>query len=341
MVVVPESLRLVSDLSHHLRRLFRMPPVPAVLGIDGFVLHPSSRIEDVLRDDDVVEVFRADLLPESPASSPRTRPSAKRRCLGTREPLALDAGGGQSAKELQPRRLFDAAGDASAPGALAAAAPAAVAAPAASPLLALPAPAEVAAVASAPPRRRQVSRSPSSSSSSSAAATAPQKTDTARSGRCQPSSTSSSAAPATPAAAASAAGRQGSLVNRPPTRADINAAATVASEEDLLRWQVQACAGDMAQAFQQVVHLRRLVREQMEHYLGDGSYPSDRWLQRQADEDGFLPMSLLAGFNRMMELVGALVPAFRVAFVASCLEGSEVIETSPCGEWLRRRHALP
>lgn len=61
VIAMPSDLRSVADLQHHCKRLlcrfvcFRH--TEPLLAIGGFVLHPSSSLRQVLRDDDVLDVL--------------------------------------------------------------------------------------------------------------------------------------------------------------------------------------------------------------------------------------------------------------------------------------------
>eukprot|EP00930_Biecheleria_cincta_P033095 TRINITY_DN22924_c0_g1_i1.p1 TRINITY_DN22924_c0_g1~~TRINITY_DN22924_c0_g1_i1.p1 ORF type:complete len:422 (+),score=96.73 TRINITY_DN22924_c0_g1_i1:63-1328(+) len=62
MLAVPQGLSLVADLQHHIHRSLRcsMPLQPLTLSVEGFTLLPAQRLEDVLRDSDLLVVRPAE-----------------------------------------------------------------------------------------------------------------------------------------------------------------------------------------------------------------------------------------------------------------------------------------
>eukprot|EP00927_Polykrikos_kofoidii_P039144 TRINITY_DN33578_c0_g2_i1.p1 TRINITY_DN33578_c0_g2~~TRINITY_DN33578_c0_g2_i1.p1 ORF type:complete len:589 (-),score=80.45 TRINITY_DN33578_c0_g2_i1:456-2222(-) len=74
------------------------------------------------------------------------------------------------------------------------------------------------------------------------------------------------------------------------------------------------------------------VRSQLEFYFGDNSYPKDRWLQAQADFEGWTSLRLVSKFNRMRELTRDH------DFVVRCAQDSPIVEVSDCRQLIRRRN---
>lgn len=81
MLVVPPTLCLVGDLSHHLHRRFALPKQPLTLAVDGFTLLPSQRLTDILRDEDIVMVRIAGAVHtvDSPCAAKRRRVVRRQR----------------------------------------------------------------------------------------------------------------------------------------------------------------------------------------------------------------------------------------------------------------------
>lgn len=179
--------------------------------------------------------------------------------------------------------------------------------------------------AAAPPLRNAVLKAVPESSSDSEEVAPPR----ARADRKQ---TAAAAGPDRWATAARSA--------RPPSRAELDAVASVSSYEELMQAQLQKVGEDGQLAWQKMVELRGSVKQQVQHYFADRTYSKDRWLLSQVDPEGWLSLPLVAGFNRIRDLVGDLTLDFRLEFVRSCLESSELVEVSPCGWWLRKSQQL-
>ncbi|CAL1173017.1 unnamed protein product [Cladocopium goreaui] len=57
ILAVPAGLSLVSDLMHYIYRYFKLEPIkPLAISVEGFGLLPAQRLEDVLRDGDMLWV---------------------------------------------------------------------------------------------------------------------------------------------------------------------------------------------------------------------------------------------------------------------------------------------
>ena len=76
---------------------------------------------------------------------------------------------------------------------------------------------------------------------------------------------------------------------------------------------------------------------QVEFYFGDANYPKDKFLLKEAkkDADGFIAIRTVASFARMKKLT----KSWRA--VAETVRDSDVVELSPDGRKMRRRHPLP
>lgn len=121
---------------------------------------------------------------------------------------------------------------------------------------------------------------------------------------------------ATAPAAAAAQGRsRGAAAARPAAAASAPALEDAAAEQ------------------RRMEKLQYALRRQVEHYFGEANYAKDSFLQAQADAYGWTSLNLVSRFNRMKELTEDL------DFVRACLATSEVVEVSPCGDWVRRRAA--
>ena len=78
----------------------------------------------------------------------------------------------------------------------------------------------------------------------------------------------------------------------------------------------------------------RQVLRQIEYYFSDANYPKDKFLQAEVakSEDGWVDISVLAGFNR----IKTLVPSQEVSAVADILKLSNHLELSEDGARVRR-----
>jgi len=76
--------------------------------------------------------------------------------------------------------------------------------------------------------------------------------------------------------------------------------------------------------------LRKAVRRQIEWYFGDRNWAKDEHLRKQADENGFIPFSYLADFERLQQLTTD------VRCMRESVQGSELLLVSECGTKLKR-----
>lgn len=83
--------------------------------------------------------------------------------------------------------------------------------------------------------------------------------------------------------------------------------------------------------------VRREIVAQVEFYFGDANYPKDKFLLKEAKKgkDGFIALKTVTGFARMKKLTRSW------RSVAHAVRDSDVVELSPDGRKLRRRHPLP
>jgi len=76
--------------------------------------------------------------------------------------------------------------------------------------------------------------------------------------------------------------------------------------------------------------LQKAVRRQVEYYFSDANWAKDEHLQSQADGDGHVSFDAIMDFERLRTLTS------NSSFARECMEGSKVVEISPCGTKLRR-----
>lgn len=82
--------------------------------------------------------------------------------------------------------------------------------------------------------------------------------------------------------------------------------------------------------------LHAAILRQVEFYFSDGNLVTDKFLIRQinASEDGFVPLSIIASFNKIKKLSEDL------AVIATALRMSSVLEVAPDGSSVRRVASL-
>ncbi|CAK9047718.1 unnamed protein product [Durusdinium trenchii] len=74
VLAVPAGLSFVSDLMHYIYRYFQLPLKPLAISVQGFGLLPAQRLEDVLRDGDLIWVRPAQRRPSKQKALPQDHP---------------------------------------------------------------------------------------------------------------------------------------------------------------------------------------------------------------------------------------------------------------------------
>ncbi|KAG6509143.1 la-related protein 1B-like [Zingiber officinale] len=79
-----------------------------------------------------------------------------------------------------------------------------------------------------------------------------------------------------------------------------------------------------------VEHFRSMILQQIEYYFSFDNLLKDTYLRQKMDDQGWVPISLIAGFNRVKQLTND------IPFILESLRGSTVVEIQ--GEKIRRRN---
>lgn len=88
---------------------------------------------------------------------------------------------------------------------------------------------------------------------------------------------------------------------------------------------------------------RETIIKQMEFYFGDSNFPKDKYLQKEGKkrDDGFIPIKVVTGFNKIKKLMTAWQITTPWRLVAKAIECSAVVELNAAKNSVRRRHPLP
>lgn len=78
---------------------------------------------------------------------------------------------------------------------------------------------------------------------------------------------------------------------------------------------------------------RNLVLKQIEYYFSNGNLCKDMYLRRHMDEQGWVPVALIAGFNRVRQLTNNIPN--NINYILDLVRSSELVEVQ--GENIRRR----
>jgi hypothetical protein len=82
----------------------------------------------------------------------------------------------------------------------------------------------------------------------------------------------------------------------------------------------------------QEVYLRQAIQFQVEYYFGTENLCKDIYLRRHMDQNGYIPLTFIGGFNRVQSLCKDL------EFIKSSLDHSNLLEVSADGNFIRRRN---
>ena len=77
------------------------------------------------------------------------------------------------------------------------------------------------------------------------------------------------------------------------------------------------------------------VLRQVEYYFSDESFPFDAYLKGKCDADGFVDLSTVCAFKKMLSFTTD------AAVVAAALADSDVVEMNEAKTKLKRKHPLP
>jgi len=77
--------------------------------------------------------------------------------------------------------------------------------------------------------------------------------------------------------------------------------------------------------------LRKAVRRQVEYYFGEKNWQTDEHMRENANASGFVHLDVIMKFDRLRALTE------EASFVRGCLEGSDIVELSKSGSLVRPR----
>ena len=94
-----------------------------------------------------------------------------------------------------------------------------------------------------------------------------------------------------------------------------------------------ACCASAAIVVADAAARRSALRQQVEFYLSAGNLAKDQYLCQQMDAEGWVPLQLLANFNRVRSLCSD------AREVREAWRGSPAVEVSRDGRFVRARAA--
>ena len=97
-----------------------------------------------------------------------------------------------------------------------------------------------------------------------------------------------------------------------------------------------------SQTFANPAH--KLILNQVEFYFSDANYSNDKFLQKQLDSDGFVPISSLLAYKTLALLLqkeGNVTGSARKALIAEVAQKSDIVKLSADGKKLKRKLAAP
>lgn len=94
-------------------------------------------------------------------------------------------------------------------------------------------------------------------------------------------------------------------------------------------------SGEDAASFveRKLATIRRAVVRQVSHYFSASNWSKDAWLRQQANAEGWVSLRLVSNFNRIQQLCKDH------GFILECARAADTLEVSPCGRFVRGKHA--